>query len=66
MEMWRRKVESKGEEETKISNIKEVSQEDVKNNSVVNKNNNHYNGKHDENIEEEVSDGGGAKVECLF
>ena len=64
--MWRRKEEPKGEEETKISNIKEVSQDDVKNNSVVDKNNIHYNGKHDEDIEEEVSDGGGFEVECLF
>ena len=36
--MCRRKKESKGEEEKKISNIKEVSQDDVKHNSVVDKN----------------------------
>ena len=64
--MWRRKAESKVEEETKISNIKEVSQDEVKHNSVVHKNNIHCNGKHDEDIEEEVSDGGGVEVECLF
>ena len=64
--MWRRKVDSKGEEETNISNIKEVSQDDVNHNSVVDRNNIHYNGKHDEYIEEEVSDGGGAEVECMF
>ena len=64
--MWRIKVESKDEEETKISNIKEVSHYDVKHNSDVDKNNIHYNGKHDEYIEEEFSDGGGAEVECLF
>ena len=64
--MWRSKAKSKGEEETKISNIKEVSKDDVKHNSVLDKNNIYYNGKHDEYIEEEVSDGGGAEVECLF
>ena len=64
--MWRRKAKSKGEEEKKISNIKEVSQDDVKHNSVVDNNNIHYNGNHDEDIEEEVSDGGGAEVECLL
>ena len=64
--MWRRKEDSKGEEETKISYNKEVSQDYVKHNSVVDKNNIHYNGNHDEDIEEEVSDGGGAEVECLF
>ena len=64
--MWRRKEDSKGEEEIKISKIKEVSQDDVKHNSTVDKNNINYNGKHDENTEEEVSDGGGAEVECLF
>ena len=64
--MWRRKADSKDEEETKISNIKEVSQDDVKHNSVVDKNNIHYNGKHDEDIEEEVSNGGGDALECLF
>ena len=64
--IWRGKAHSKGEEETNISNIKEVSQDDVKHNSVVDHNNIHYSGNHDENTEEEVSDGGGAEVECLF
>ena len=59
-------MERRGEEETKISNIKEVSQDDVKHNSVVEKNNILCNGKHDEYIEEEVSVGGGVEVECLF
>ena len=64
--MWRRKEDSKGEEETNISNIKEVSQDDGKHNSVVDKKNIQYNGNHDENTEEEVSDGGWDEVECLF
>ena len=64
--LWRRNTNSKGEEETKISNIKEVSQDDVKHNSVVDKNNIHYNGRHDEYVEEEVSDGGGDEFECMF
>ena len=35
--IWRRKEDSKSEEETKISNIKEVSQDDVKHNCYSSK-----------------------------
>ena len=64
--IWRRKEDSKNIEETKISSIKEVSQDYEEHNSVVDENDIHYDGKQDEDIEEEVSDGGGAEVECLF
>ena len=57
--MWRIKEDSKGGEETKISNIKEVSQDDEEFNSVVDNIDIHYDGKKEEEIEEEVSDGGG-------
>ena len=54
--IWRRKADSKGEEETNISNIKEVSQDDEEHNSVVDKNGIHYDGKHDEYVKEHIDD----------
>ena len=64
--IWRRKEDSKNIEETKISSIKEVSQDDEEYNSVVDENDIHYDGKQDEDIEEEVSDGGGTEFECMY
>ena len=60
---WRRKVYSKYIEETKISNIKEVSQDDEEFNSVVDKTDIHYDGN---KCDEEVSDGDGTEDGCFF
>ena len=54
--MWRRKEDSKGEEETNISNIKEVSQDDEEHNSVVDENGIHYDGKKDEDVKEHTDE----------
>ena len=61
---WRRKEDSKDVEETKISNIKEVSQDDEEYNSVVDKNGIRYDGNKDD--EEEISDIGGTEDGCFF
>ena len=60
---WRRNENSKDIEETKISNIKEVSQDDEEFNSVVEKIGIHYDGNKDD---EEVNDGGGTEDGCFF
>ena len=60
---WRRKEDSKDMEETEISDIENVSQEDEGFNSVVNMINNHYDGNKDD---EEVSYGGGTEDGCFF
>ena len=54
---WRRKEDSKDIEETKISNINKVSQDDEGFNSVVDKSDIHYDGNKDD--EEGISDSGG-------
>ena len=61
---WRRKEDSKDVEETKISNIKEVSQDDEEYNSVVDNNGIRYDVNKDD--EEEISDSGGTKDGCFF
>ena len=60
---WRKKEESKYIEETNISNIREVSQDDEEFNSVVHKIDIHYDGNKGD---EEVSDGGGTEDGCFF
>ena len=76
--MWRINEDSKNIEETNISRIKEASQDGEEHNSVIDKNDIHYDRKKDKDVkeytiededegaEEEVSNGGGAKFECLF
>ena len=59
----RRKEDSKDIKETKISNIKEVSQDDEEFNSVVDKIDIHYGGNKDD---EEVSNGGGIEKWMFF
>ena len=60
--MWRRKSDYKDTEETQISNISEASKDDDEHNSAIDKTDIHYEGKQDEDDEEEYSDDGG----CLF
>ena len=54
---WRRKEDSKDIKETKISNLKKVSQDDEGFNSVVDMIDIHYDGNKDD--EEGISDSGG-------
>ena len=61
---WGRKEEYKGIEETKISNIKKVSQDDEGFNSVVDMIDIHYDGNKDD--EEGISDSGGTEDGCFF
>ena len=61
---WRRKEDSKDIEETKISNIKRVSQDDEVFNSVVDMININYDGNKDD--EEGISDSGGTEDGCFF
>ena len=61
---WRRKEDSKDIEETKISNIKTISQDDEGFNSVVDVINIHYDGNKDD--EEGISDSSGTEDGCLF
>ena len=68
--MWRRKLDYKYSEETKIPSINEVSKYD----SVVDKNGIHYDENQDEYVkeyttgddEEEYNDDGGTEKECIF
>ena len=60
---WRRKEDSKYIEETKISNIKKVSQDDEGFNNVVDMIDIHYDGNKDD--EEGISDSGGTKDGCF-
>ena len=68
--MWRRKLDYKYSEETKVPSINEVSKYD----SVVDKNGIHYDENQDEYVkeytngddEEEYNDDGGTEKECLF
>ena len=50
--MWRRKLNYKYSQETKIPSINEVSKDHVKHNSVVDKNDIHHDGKQDEDVKE--------------
>ena len=59
-----RKGDSKDIEETKISNIKKVSQDDEGLNSVVDMIDIHYDGNKDD--EEGISDSGGTEDGCFF
>ena len=61
---WRRKEDSKDIEETKISNIKKVSQDDEEFNSGVDKIDIHYDGYKDD--DEIISDSGGTEDGCFF
>ena len=61
---WRRKGDSKDIEETKISNIKKVSQDDEGFNSVVDMIDIHYDGNKDD--EEGISDSGQTEDGCIF
>ena len=59
-----RKEDSKDIEETKISNIKKVSQDDEGFNSVLDMIEIHYDGNKDD--EEGISDSGGTEDGCFF
>ena len=48
--MWRRNLDYKDLEETKIPSINEVSKDDVEHNSAINKNDIHYDGKQGEYV----------------
>ena len=61
---WRRKEDSKYIEETNISNIKNVSQDDEGFNSVVDMIDIHYDRNKDD--EEGISDSGGTEDGCFF
>ena len=50
--MWRRKEDSKYVEEINISNISEVSKDNVENNEVIDKNDIHHEGKLRSDVEE--------------
>ena len=60
---WRRKEDSKDIEETKISNIKKVSQDDEDFNSVLYTIDIHYDGNKDD--DEGISDSGGTGDGCF-
>ena len=68
--MWRRNLDFKDSEETNIPSINRVSKYD----SVVDKNDIHYDEKKGEDVkeytngddEEEYNDDGGNKKECMF
>ena len=68
--MLKRKLDYKDSKETKIPSINEVSKDD----SVVDKNDIHYDEKKGENVkeytngddEEEYNHGGGTEKECMF
>jgi len=62
--MWRRKEDSKDIEETKISNIKRVFQDDEGFNNVVDMIEIHYDRNKDD--EEEITGSGGTEDGCLF
>ena len=50
--MWRRNSDYKDLKETQISNISEVSKDDDELNSIIDKNNIHYEGKQDRDVKE--------------
>ena len=53
---WRRNLDYKDSEETQISNISGVSKDNVEHNSVIDKNEIHYQGKQDEYVKEYVDE----------
>ena len=64
--MWRRKPDYKDSEETQVSNITEVSKDDDGNNSAIDKNDIHYEGKQDEDVKEYTNGDEDNNGGCLF